>query len=644
MSSSDTRSRSGAGQHDAAGRGQDSDFGALEPTNGRAASIRFEVHDLAVAYGNGTERTTVVGGATIQVRPGQITGLAGESGSGKTTACLTAIGYLPPGATLLGGDALLDGRSILGLGRAALRQVWATRISYVAQDAAAALNPARRIGGQLEEILTVNLGLSREAARQRAVELLEAVRLPEPSAALRRYAHEFSGGQLQRIAIAMAIAPNPELIIFDEPTTGLDVTTYAEVISMLSGLIRDSQVAAIYISHDLALLASISDELVIFYAGEVVENGRTRELLRDPRHPYTRALLDALPSVRRALQPRGIPGLPPGRVVHDACGFASRCPYVDARCWAEHPELRSIVPDRLVRCHRTEQLGTLPSEAAGLLERPRERSGAAVLQVEDLVCVYGRGSDRTVAVNCVSFEIREREVVALVGESGSGKSTIGRAIVGLFRPESGTIRWQGQPLPSGSRRTRAQHREIQIIFQNPDSSLNPRHTVGQLVARAVALFRSDVPRASWPDVIAEALREVQLDPSLATRYPYQLSGGQKQRVAIARAFVARPRLVICDEVISGQDVSVQAAILELVRTMQREHETAILFISHDLAAVRSIAQYVYVLQGGHLQEQGPTEQLFEAPTAEYTRRLLASVLEPEVSNSECDPAGAGLRE
>jgi peptide/nickel transport system ATP-binding protein len=398
---------------------------------------------------------------------------------------------------------------------------------------------------------------------------------------------------------------------------------------MLGQLIRERGLAAIYISHDLALLGAISDELVVFYAGEVVETGPAAALLRNPRHPYTRALLDALPSVRHALRPRGIPGLPPGRVVLEYCSFAARCSYVEDRCNEEHPELAPVGRGRLVRCVRAETLGVLPSEAAPILEPLHERQGAPILEVEGLVCEYGHGAGRIVAVDDVTLEVREREVVGLVGESGSGKSTIGRAITGLLAPRTGTIRWQGEALPASGQRTPAQHREIQIIFQNPESSLNPRHTVRQLIGRAVALFREDVPRSAAADVIADALREVQVDPALMSRYPHQLSGGQKQRVAIARAFVARPRLVICDEIISGQDVSVQATILELVRTMQREHETALLFISHDLAAVRSITQHVYVLQRGRVQEHGATERLFEAPAAEYTRRLLSAVLEPD---------------
>ena len=597
-----------------------------------ARPVRFRIRHLAVGYSNGGPVVPIVGDVAIDVRQGQITGLAGESGSGKTTAALSALGYFPPHAVLLGGEVLLDGQPLLNLPAARLRRVWASKISYVAQDATATLNPARRIGAQLKEVLSVNLGLSRAAAHEQALELLRAVRLPDPEGSLRRYPHEFSGGQLQRIAIAVAIAAKPEVVVFDEPTTGLDVTTNAEVIAMLNALIRSRGMAAIYVSHDLALLGAISDQLVVFYAGEVVESGPAPEVLRSPRHPYTRALIDALPSVRRPLRPRGIPGLPPGHVVADSCAFTARCGFADDRCVRQHPPLVASAVGHAVRCVKADELGALQSTAAQIIQPEHRRTGARLLEVGDLVCVYGRGRKRTTAVDHVSIDIREGEVVALVGESGSGKSTIGRALLGLLPPQAGTIEWRGRVLPAAEHRTPAQHREMQIIFQNPDSSLNPRHTVEQSINRAVSLFRPEVPRSSRPALVTEALREVQLDPSLAARYPHQLSGGQKQRVAMARAFVARPRLVVCDEIISGQDVSVQATILELVRTLQRDHGTALLFISHDLAAVRSIAQYVYVLQNGSVREEGPTEQLFDAPRDSYTHRLLQAVLEPDVSD------------
>jgi peptide/nickel transport system ATP-binding protein len=594
----------------------------------------LRVDGLVVAYRSDGELVVAVGGATFQARPGRIVGLAGESGSGKTTACLAAIGYLPPAAALLGGESVFDGVALLGLDTKALRRLWGREISYVGQDAAVALNPARRIGSQLTEILRVNARLSRAEAHQRALELLEAVHLPGGARVLRRYPHELSGGQLQRVAIAMAIAPNPRLIIFDEPTTGLDVITQADVLRTLDELVRARGLAAIYISHDLALLSAISDELVIFYAGEVVESGPTKALLAAPRHPYTRALLDALPSARRALRPKGIDGVPPGHFIADACAFSSRCPYVDVQCTSTHPDLVPLDSDRLVRCLRSGELGVLPSRAASLVGRRSERQGAVLLEIRDLVCTYGKPPDEVRAVDGVSLKIHEGQVVGLVGETGSGKSTIGRAIVGLVSPRGGTITWAGRPLPEARARPKELFRQIQIVFQNPETSLNPRHTVGQLIERAVALFRDDVAPRQRAAIIADALRAVQLDPALARRYPHQLSGGEKQRVAIARAFVVRPRLVICDEIISGLDVSAQATILELVRQMQLEHGTALLFISHDLAAVRSIAEWVYVIRDGHLEEEGPTERLFEAPTAAYTRRLLSAVFESEGTGGE----------
>jgi peptide/nickel transport system ATP-binding protein len=592
----------------------------------------FAVRDLAVGFRTPAEVVPVVSGVDLSASPGRITGIAGESGSGKTTAVLAAIGYLPGAAVRLGGESYLGDTSILELARDAQRRVWATRISYVAQDAAGSLNPAFRIGSQLREVLQENGGLDREQAGARARELLAAVHLPDPEAMLRRYPHQCSGGQLQRVAIAMAIASEPELVIFDEPTTGLDVTTQAEVVGMLTNLIRSRDMAAVYISHDLALLGAVADELVIFYAGEVVERGPTADILRAPRHPYTRALLDALPSAKRATAPVGLPGFPPGRVVADACPFAPRCAWVIDRCRGHHPDLLPVrSASHLARCFRASEIAAAPprvgpnGDGMVLAVAPATHP---VLALRHVRCAYGKGTLRFEAVKDVSLEIGPGEVVALVGESGSGKSTIGRAIVGL-RPFTGEIELDGVPLDPAGRRTRDQARAIQLVFQNPDASLNPRQTVETLIGRAVELFRPDVPRRDRRAAVADALAEVRLDPALMTRYPHQLSGGQKQRVAIARAFVARPKVVICDEIVSGQDVSVQAAILELVRTMQERHGTALLFISHDLAVVRSIAQRVFVIHRGALVESGPTTQVFDRPQAEYSRSLLASVLEPE---------------
>ena len=542
---------------------------------------------------------------------------------------LSAIGYLTAGAVRLKGRVQLGDTVIDFLTPSQRRDLWATRIKYIAQDARAALNPAYRIGTQIREVLQVNCRLGRAEAQAKACELLRTVKLTDAEHMLRRYPHQCSGGQLQRVAIALAIASDPDVLILDEPTTGLDVTTQAEVVAMLVELIRKRNAAAIYISHDLALLGKITDEIMILYAGEIVERGPTRAVLGLPRHPYTRALLDALPSAAKPVRPVGLTGLPPGRVVTDSCAFASRCRWAVDRCRTLHPELQ-LAPfgKGLVRCARAAELGPLVESTqphvGAVTRRP---TPTPVLSIRSLTCGYGRKSRRLKVVSKVSLEVAAGEVVALVGESGSGKSTIGRAIVGLVPADVGEICLDSILLDRAGRRTQAQRNAIQIIFQDPDLSLNPRHSVEELVARSLVLYRPDIDKRSRREAVLGALSEVQLDPTLASRYPHQLSGGQKQRVAIARAFVVRPQLVVCDEIVSGQDVSVQATILELIRAMQQRHGTSLLFISHDLAVIRCIAQRVYVIQRGRIVETGPTEQIFEHPQMAYSRKLLGSVME-----------------
>lgn len=601
----------------------------------RTSSEAFAVRGLGVGYRTEMGVVPMVANVDLDVQPGTILGVAGESGSGKTTAVLAAIGYQASAAVRLAGESRLGETAIFELNAQQRRRLWSQRVSYVAQEAAGALNPAFRIGTQVVEVLEAGLGLDRTQARERAQDLLAAVRLPDAEEMMRRYPHQCSGGQLQRVAIAMAIASDPALIVCDEPTTGLDVTTQAEVVQMLTDLIRARNMAAIYISHDLALLGAVADRLAVFYAGEIVELGKTSDVLAEPRHPYTRALLAALPSARMATTPQGLPGFPPGRVVPESCAFAPRCAYAIGICQESHPKILPIAdePGRLVQCWRSEEDLTGPAFSPHVKSDAPDEAAilAPLLSLRDVWCSYGKGQQRVAAVRGVSLEIGPGEVMALVGESGSGKSTIGRAIVGLLPVEQGEIVFAGARLASNGKRTSAQAKAIQIIFQNPDLSLNPRHTVGALIGRSLELFRPEVARNERQDAIAAAMGEVRLDPAMASRYPHQLSGGQKQRVAIARAFVAQPRLVICDEVVSGQDVSVQASILELVRAMQERHGTALLFIAHDLAVVRSIAQRVAVIQQGQIMEAGPTEVIFIDPRAEYSQRLLGSVLEPVLS-------------
>jgi peptide/nickel transport system ATP-binding protein len=504
--------------------------------------------------------------------------------------------------------------------------LWAHEISYVQQDAASALNPVFSIGSQLREVLKKSAGLRGQRARMRAIELLDAVRIPDPAAALERYPHQFSGGQLQRIAIAIALACEPSLLILDEPTTGLDVTTQADVLAMLTGLIKQRGIAAIYISHDLSLVASIAAHVVVLYAGEVVESGPVRDIIDAPRHPYARALLDSLLSSTKTVRPAVLRGRVPHQVVTDACAFAARCEFKREICAAQHPRLEAMGDGpRLVRCLRTSELGDLRSERVIVEgEDARTKHQEALLTVSGLTCRYKNAAKPAVAD--LSLEIGPARVAAIVGESGSGKTTLGRVLAGITTPLAGRLIWQGKPMQfDGQRRSAEQRRDIQLIFQNPSSSLNPRQTIRTILDRPLRLFRQDIRGNDARRAAAEeALVEVNLDPHLLDRYPHQLSGGQKQRVAIARAFVARPKLVICDEITSSQDVSVQAAILELVRTMIKRHGSALVFISHDLAVVRALADYVYVMQEGKVVEEGLSHDIFARPTQEYTRQLLTA--------------------
>lgn len=593
-----------------------------------AGKGQFQADGLCVYFGEESPKC-VLKDVSLSAAPGQITGVVGESGSGKTTAVLTAIGLPPTGSLVKSGQSLLDGRRVLGSDRPTLRKLWASDISYVSQDATSALNPALRVGTQLIEVLTRSVGLSRSEASARAVQLLKSVHLPGPDEALARYPHQFSGGQLQRVAIAIAIACDPSLLILDEPTTGLDVTTQTDVVHMLRSLIKQRGMAAIYISHDLALVGTVADTIVVMYAGEVLESGPVGDVVGAPRHPYTRALLDSVLSSTRRMRPRVLEGRVPAQVVANACPFAPRCEFAVSSCKAFHPdlELRSP-PSHLVRCFRSAELGTLPPRSCLPPTEPEESADLRpILQVEGLICRYRSAPRHTrPAVANASLSVWPGKVAALVGESGSGKTTIGRVLAGVLPPLKGTLRWSGAEMAADvRRRSFEQRRNIQLVFQNPSSSLNPRHTVGTIIGRTVRLFRPELRDGrSRAVAVAQALIEVQLDPSIALRYPHQLSGGQKQRVAIARAFAARPKLVICDEIVSSQDVSVQAAILELVRSMGEKHGTALLFISHDLAVVRSIADVIYVMHEGEIVERGDRLQIFDRPQHPYTRQLLTA--------------------
>jgi len=594
-------------------------------------SPTLAAHDLSIGYTLHGQTRTVVAGVDFALAPRQIVGLAGESGCGKSTLSLNLVGYRSPGSVTLQGNVELEGTNLTGASITELRRLWGARLAYMPQDTSTALNPALRVGDQFTEALRIHTRISRSAARERAVAAFDRVGIPNPAQAVQRYPHQFSGGQQQRIALALALACEPDVLVLDEPTTGLDVTNQARVNALIVALARESGTATLYVSHNLALLATVCDELAIMYGGEIVERGPAQEVFLTPRHPYTAALIAAVPSVVEERLPSGIPGLPPPVVVTDRCGFADRCSHRIEQCL--HPiELQPLASGRLVRCVRAEELGAAvgPAPTTRVAGSARPPVDATPIVVADRIrCTFRQGRHETVALDSVSIAVAPGRTLGIAGESGSGKSTLLRVLAGLLEPESGQLRLGGEVLPMAARRrTVAQRQSMQIVFQNPDSTLNPRHTIFQSLERPIRLFRPELGAAERREVAADMMRRVRLSPDIIDRTPRNLSGGQRQRVAIARALVAEPSVILCDEVTSALDVSVQATILELLAELRDERNMALVFVTHDLGVLRSIADEAVILELGAICEQGPTADVLERPTHPYTKALLDAVPDP----------------
>jgi peptide/nickel transport system ATP-binding protein len=600
----------------------------------------LRVSGLTVAYAGAAADNVVVRGVDLAIEPGKIAGLAGESGSGKSTLALAAIGYTAPAARILTGTVTFGDRELYALSGSERRRIWGSEIGFVAQSAFDALNPSIRIGRQLDEVIRVHDGGRGATRRSRQLELLERVGIPDPSAAIRRYPHEFSGGQLQRIAIAAAVACRPRILILDEPTTGLDVQTQRQISQLLLELVTDHGIGALYVSHDLALLSSVSDRVHVMYAGEIVESGATDAVLRQPSHPYTRALLDAVPSVTVPRMLIGIPGRPPNSAGVSGCSFAARCRFAQEECTRERVELISLRDERATRCVRHHELELAPTVLPLTGSPNGGRHESPLLEVSN-VCVRYRRANRD-AVTGLSLQLRPGEAVGLVGESGSGKSTVLRAIAGLVSPTTGEVRLHGRPLGTTvGRREREAKRAIQLVFQNPDSSLNPAHTVAGIISRPLRLFGSSRAGLEEDRAIAGLLDKVGLGDEVASRHPDELSGGQKQRVAIARAFAAEPEVLLCDEITSALDVSVQATIVTLLGELAAAEGVAILFVTHDLGVVRAVASRIVVMKDGSVAEEGEATAVFEQPAAAYTKALLAAI--PSIEHSSLAVSAQGVR-
>jgi peptide/nickel transport system ATP-binding protein len=601
----------------------------------RLPAIRLKVTGLEVRMGR--TGPDVVRDVSFAVPAGEVLGLVGESGSGKTTVALALLGHTRRGLNITAGQILLDGTDLLALSPRDLRAARGARVSYVPQDPSSALNPALRVGAQIREVLRVHAEAAGDAgdAGDRVAEVMREVYLDPTPEMLRRYPHQLSGGQQQRIALAMAFACRPSLIVLDEPTTGLDVSTQRHVLDTVRGLCRSYGVAAVYVSHDLAVVSGLVSDVAVMYAGRIVEIGSATRLFGEPVHPYTRGLIGAVPSPERAEVLTGIDGQQPRPGRRGAgCSFAARCAHAIGDCTSQAPEPVTVA-GRSVRCLRAWDIQAIRPARPPVLAGLPAVAGASALSVRGVVASYGS----TPVLSGIDLEVPPRSCVAVVGESGSGKTTLARCVAGLHRNWTGEITFQGTPLAHGARqRDMDVLRRVQYIFQNPYTSLNPRKTVGQIIDQQLKQF-TDLSRRDRSARIAGVLKDVSLGSDFLSSYPDQLSGGERQRVAIARALVVQPELLICDEVTSSLDVSVQAIIVELLRRIQAERHLAMIFITHNLALVRSIAQYAVVLRQGEVAESGSVEQILEHPATPYTRGLMEDV--PRLIRSEANGPDSG---
>jgi peptide/nickel transport system ATP-binding protein len=599
------------------------------------------IDDLTVTTSRGGR---VLDAVSLRLGRAESLGVVGESGSGKTTLAHAILGFARPGLRISAGSVRVRGRELLGLPERELRTLRGGLVSYVPQDPATALNPSMRIGPQIAEIAALHAPGADAETLVRTV--LDRVGLPSDLPFRRRFPHELSGGQQQRVAIGMALCCDPPLVVLDEPTTGLDVVTQARILTEVRRLQAELEVALVYVSHDLAAVAAVADRVVVMYAGDLVEQGPTADVISRPRHPYAQGLVSSVPDHRTASRPVGIPGTATGVERRAAgCRFAARCSYRTDACVAAPPPLEPVGPGHDVRCLHWRR--TPPPVATPRLASPDRTDRTPLLELDDVSAGHRRRGVTTTVVRDVSFALEAGECVALVGESGSGKTTTARCIAGLHAASNGAIRFEGESLAGAARRrTREQRRRIQIVFQNPYGSLNPRQTVSDAVSWPARTLGGATTKGQAEQQVRELLDRVRLPAATIDRYPAELSGGERQRVAIARALGAGPRLLICDEVTSALDVSVQAATLELLGELQRDLGLALLFITHDLGVVASVADRILVMESGVVCERGLVEAVLARPQEPYTRRLIAAApsLTADVEAQRSDlPAGAEFR-
>ncbi len=605
----------------------------------------LQVEHLGVTFFTPRGTVRAVRDASFDVRRGEVLGVVGESGCGKSTSAFAVMGYLP-GVTQVDGQILFEGQDVAQMGPDELRNLRGNRIAMVYQDPATALNPTMRVGPQLQEVLREHTDLDSEQSRRRMVELFESVRLADPETVGRRYPHELSGGMQQRVVIAMALACDPDLLIMDEPTTGLDVTTEATILELVVDLKQRINAGILYVSHNLGVIATVADRVVVMYGGETVEEAPVRELFKDSKHPYTTGLLSCVPKPPgesgEVVQLSRIPGTvySANDPAPDACLFVSRCPIAQDACGSQAPPLQDAGDGHLSRClYPGDVAPGIWGELDTNVETERVQQ-EPVLTATGMRRFYGNWGRKYFffgprvrppvrAVTGVDFKVGLGRTLGIVGESGSGKTTVARAIVGLVPRDQGGLDLQGQELaPAVEGRTRDQRAAMRMVFQNPQASLNPKLSIRHAIVRALRKF-SRLNKRDSEKRAGELLQAVGLDPAYLNRHPGELSGGEQQRVAIAGAFAASPDLVVADEAVSALDVSVQAQVLNLLRSHQQDTNTSYVFITHDLGVVRYLSDDILVLYAGHVAEAGPAKNVLNLPSHPYTEALMSAAPIPD---------------
>jgi peptide/nickel transport system ATP-binding protein len=608
------------------------------------ADTLLDVRDLRTYIYTRRGVVKAVDGASFSIRRGETLGIVGESGSGKSMTCLSILRLVPePGGRIVGGEIVFDGEDLLARSPEQMRQLRGSRIAMILQDPMASLNPALTVGEQIAETLRLHRGLRGRALDARIRELLGQVRISDPDRRVHAYPHQMSGGIRQRVAGAIAISCRPSLLIADEPTTSLDVTIQAQYLRLLKDIQRETNLAMIFVTHDLGIVAKLCDRVAVMYAGRIVETGTTREIFNRPRHPYTIGLLSCLPTLTRGREPlTAIDGQPPDLAhVPAGCSFAPRCPLAEPRCTEARPPLEAVAPEHLVACVRASETGPAGSRRvifaapASAAARTETTPGDVVLEGRAVTkhfpvtrgAILGRTVGTVKAVDGVDFVLRRGETLGLVGESGCGKTTTARLVLCLERPTGGGIFFRGRDVHALRGADLGEYRRaVQAVFQDPYSSLNPRLTIGTTVGEPLAQTRPELSRAEVGERIAESLTRVGLRPRIVSDYPHELSGGQRQRVALARALTTSPDCILLDEAVSALDVSIRAQVMNLLREIQDRLGVSYLFIAHDLAVVKYVSTRIGVMYLGKLVETAASDELYARPLHPYTQILLSNAL------------------